>query len=174
MSSDSHRIGRWMIWGAWFVFLGMLTVFFNNMLEKQNNPNQYVMGSVTDSGVKEVVLTRNRNGHYLSAGFINGHAVVFLLDTGASDVAIPVDVAQRIGLQGRQPIRYQTANGTVTGLLTSLDSISVGNIELNNIRGGINPSMKDQHILLGMTFLKHLEFTQRGNQLILRQYPKDI
>jgi aspartyl protease family protein len=162
-----------MIWAAWFLLIGMLTWFFNGVLEKQVNPNQNVLGSVTTEGVREVVLTRNRHGHYLSAGFINGHPVVFLLDTGASDVAIPANVAQRIGLTGSHPIRYQTANGPVTGFLTSLDSITLGNIELNNIRGGINPSMKDQHILLGMSFLKHLEFTQRGNQLILRQYPGD-
>ena len=174
MSSDTQRIGKWMIWGAWLALLGMLTLFFNDMLEKQQNPNMAVIGQVSEEGIREVVLTRNRAGHYLSSGFINGHAVVFLLDTGASDVAIPADVARRIGLRGEQPIRYQTANGMVTGFLTRLDEISVGNIRLNNVRAGINPSMKDQHILLGMSFLKHLEFTQRGNQLILRQYPGDV
>lgn len=171
MSSDSQRFGKWMIWAAWFLLIAMLTVFFNDVLEKQINPNQNVIGSVTTEGVREVVLTRNRHGHYLSAGFINGHPVVFLLDTGASDVAIPANVAQRIGLKGSQAIRYQTANGPVTGFLTSLDTISLGNIELTDIRGGINPSMKDQHILLGMSFLRHVEFTQRGDKLILRQYP---
>ena len=174
MSEEAHRFGRWMIWAAWFLLLAMLTLFFNDILEKQQNPNQNVAGLITEEGVREVVLTRNRNGHYLSSGFINGHAVVFLLDTGASDVAIPLDVARRIGLEGSQPIRYQTANGTVTGFRTLLDRISLGNIELVNIRGGINPSMQDQYILLGMSFLKHLEFTQRGNQLILRQYPGEL
>ncbi len=173
MSIGSQQISRWMIWAAWLLFLGMLTVFFNDMLDKQQNPNQFIVGSTDESGVNEVVLTRNKGGHYLSAGFINGHAVVFLLDTGASDVAIPANVAQRLGLTGTQPIRYKTANGSVTGYLTQLDSISIGNIEFNNIRGGINPSFKGEQILLGMSFLKHLEFTQRGNQLILRQYPGD-
>lgn len=174
MTADSHRYGKWMIWAAWLILLGMLTVFFNDMLEKQRNPNQQVYGMVSQEGVKEVVLQRNRNGHYLSSGFINGQPVVFLLDTGASDVAIPLKVAQRLGLSGKIPITYQTANGAVTGFVTEIDSITLGNISQSNVRGGINPGMKDDYILLGMTFLKHLEFTQRGNQLILRQYPENL
>jgi len=173
MSTDTKNIAKIMMWLTWLIIIGLLTLFFNDFLENEHNPNRSVYGTVTESGVREVTLERNRQGHYLSAGFINGHAVVFLLDTGASDVAIPAGVAKRIGLTGSTPIRYKTANGTTIGFLTKLDTISVGNIELTNIRGGINPSMKDEYILLGMTFLKHLEFTQRGNKLILRQYAGD-
>lgn len=162
-----------MIWAGWLIFLGLLTLFFNDMLNKQQYPNQNIVGQVSESGVRQVELTRNRSGHYVTSGFINGHAVVFLVDTGASDVAIPAHIAKRIGLQGNLPINYQTANGSITGFLTNLDTISIGNIQLENIRGGINPSMKDEHILLGMSFLKHLEFTQRDKTLILRQYPGD-
>lgn len=171
MSSDSHHIGKLMIWTGWAIFLGLLTIFFNDMLSEQHNPNQDVTGKETHTGVREVELTRNKSGHYVSSGFINGNPVVFLVDTGASDVAIPAHVAKRIGLQGNQPLIYQTANGAVRGFLTNLDSISIGNIKMDNIRGGINPSMKDEYILLGMSFLKYLEFTQRDKQLILRQYP---
>ena len=56
--------------------------------------------------------------------------------------------------------------------LTRLDSISIGDIEIRDIRATINPNTDDDDILLGMTFLKHLEFTQRGNTLTLRQYPQ--
>ncbi|MDX1811667.1 MAG: TIGR02281 family clan AA aspartic protease [Gammaproteobacteria bacterium] len=171
MDSDTRNIARWMIWLGWLIFLILLTYFFNNMLENDHNPNQEVSGSVTQSGVKEVVLTRNRQGQYLSSGFINGQAVVFILDTGASDVAIPANVARRLDLSGQRPVVYQTANGPVSGMSTKLDTVSLGNITLHNIRGGINPAMHKEYILLGMSFLKHLEFTQRGNELILRQYP---
>ena len=168
---DTKSIARYMTWATWLIVLGLLTLFFNNMLERDNNPNQNVSGTVSGDGIKQVVLTRNTHGQYLSAGFINGQAVVFLLDTGATDVAIPAQVANRIGLKSGSPITYQTANGSTVGYSTILDSVTIGNIKLRNIRGGINPSMHNEYVLLGMAFLKHLEFTQSGNQLILRQYP---
>jgi aspartyl protease family protein len=171
MAPDSNTIGKWMIWLSWLIVLGFLTVFFNNQLEKRQNPNQEVQSLINMQGVAEIVLTRNPAGHYVASGFINNSPVIFLLDTGASDVSIPLNVANRIGLVKGQSLVYQTANGSTRGYLTNLDSVSVGDIQLNDIRGGINPSMKGEYILLGMTFLKHLEFTQRANKLIIRQYP---
>ena len=171
MSSNSHTIGKWMIWLTWLIVLGFLTVFFNAQLEKRQNPNQSIESQIDGKGVTEIVLTRNPAGHYVASGFINNSPVIFLLDTGATDVAIPKTVAERIGLEQGRPLIYQTANGNTRGYLTKLDSISIGEITLNNIRGGINPSMQGEYILLGMTFLKHLEFTQRGNKLTIKQYP---
>jgi len=172
MPSDSQQIGKWMIWLTWIILIVFLSIFFNDMLEKQQNPNQQIQSAISTDGIPEIVLKRNRAGHYVASGFINNKPVVFLLDTGASDVSIPAKVAQRIGLRKGAPLIYQTANGNTRGYYTELDSISLGDIQLNNIRGGINPSMNGEYILLGMTFLKHLEFTQRGNQLTIRQYIK--
>lgn len=171
MASDSHTIGRWMVWLCWLIVLFFLTLFFKDQLEKRQNPNQQIESLVDSRGIAEIVLTRNPAGHYVASGFINNHAVVFLLDTGATDVSVPGQVAKRIGLSKGRPLIYQTANGNTRGYATRLDSISLGDIELHNVRGGINPSMQSEHILLGMTFLKHLEFSQRGNKLTLRQYP---
>ena len=173
MTTDRNTVAKWMSWLTWLIVLAMLTVFFDRILERQNNPNQNIVGLVTEQGVREVVLTRNPAGHYLTSGFINGKAVVFLLDTGASDVAIPGKLARRLELKKLAAVQYRTANGNVTGFLTKLDTVSIGNIRLHGIRGGINPTMKGNQVLLGMSFLKHLEFTQRGNQLILRQYPEN-
>ena len=173
MASESQKIGKWMIWLSWLIVLGFLSVFFNNQLEKRQNPNQQINSMVSSQGMTEIVLKRNPAGHYVASGFINDKPVIFLLDTGATDVSVPAKVANRIGLKKGRPLIYQTANGSTRGYLTQLDSISLGDIELNNIRGGINPSMQGEYILLGMTFLKHLEFSQRGNQLTIRQYPND-
>ena len=67
-------------------------------------------------------------------------------------------------------VEVSTANGTIPVNMTTLGRVQIGNIVLNNVRAHINPYMDEEEILLGMTFLKHLEFTQRGDQLILRQY----
>ncbi len=65
-------------------------------------------------------------------------------------------------------MQYQTANGMVTAWLTRLDSVSIGPIVVRDVTASINPGMGDMEILLGMSVLKRIEFTQRGDTLILR------
>ncbi len=89
----SRRIGKWMTFAAWIIVLALFTLFFADRLEKQRNPNQNVYSRVDNAGVQEVVLKRNRFGHYVTSGAVNGKRVEFLLDTGASDVAIPAELA---------------------------------------------------------------------------------
>ncbi|MDH5728729.1 MAG: TIGR02281 family clan AA aspartic protease [Gammaproteobacteria bacterium] len=163
-------MGKIMIFVTWAILLGFLTLFFSQILHQQRNPNQDVQSMQLSSGIKQVVLQRNRQGHYVATGQINGQAMEFLLDTGASDIAIPKHLAEQLGLRALGPILYQTANGVVTGYRTKLKSVRLGNIELTQVNGGINPGMRNNQILLGMSFLKHLEFTQRGDTLTLRQY----
>jgi aspartyl protease family protein len=93
-----------------------------------------------------------------------------MLDTGATGVAVPAPVAERLGLARGQRYRAQTANGVAVGYATRLDSVSVGEIELRDVQAGITPGLQMDQVLLGMSFLKHIEFTQRGDRLILRQY----
>ena len=156
---------------AWLVLMTLLVIFFTDLLQKQHNPNQSLDTRIATDGMREVVLTRNRAGHYVTDGMINGEPVVFMLDTGATGVAIPLDVAQRIGVQRGRPMQTQTANGIATSYTATLDSVSVGGIELNEGAAGIVPGLRTSEVLLGMSFLRHIEFTQRGNTLILRQYP---
>ena len=169
MTDISKKIAQWMIWTGWLIFLALLTLFFNEEIKNIQNPNQDATNSALP-GDNAVTLKRNRNGHYVAGGLINGDEVVFIIDTGASDVSIPVSVAKKLNLQQGVPVRYHTANGSVMGYRTMLNKVQLGNIELHNIRGGINPGMTGNNILLGMTFLKQLEFTQRGNELILKKY----
>ena len=123
----------------------------------------------TDDGIREVVLQRNKSGHYVTAGKINGKPVTFMLDTGATGVAIPESQAVDLGLRRGAAFPTQTANGVSTSYAATLDRVSVGGIELYDISAGITPGLKTKEILLGMSFLKHIEFTQRGDTLTLRQ-----
>lgn len=159
-----------MVFAGWVLFLGLLTLFFNNWLERQYNPNVQVVSEST-RGVIEVVLERNRMGHYLANGEINGLPVTFLLDTGATDVSVPESIAEQLGLERGAPRRYETANGTIVTHATRLRSVSIGDIVRHDVRAHINPGMRQDEVLLGMSFLKHLEMVQRGNQLTLRQLP---
>ena len=165
---QQRRIGKIMVGAMWLVLLGLLTVFFNDFLEKQHNPNQQI-ASVQRDGQQELVLQRNKYGHYVASGMINQQPVVFMLDTGASDISIPLEVAKRLGLQPGRTVTYQTANGPALNYATQLDSVSLGNITLYNLPASINPNVNQDDVLLGMSFLKHLEFSQKGNTLTLRQ-----
>ena len=168
MSSESKehkKLGHKFIIAMWIAVMIMVYFLFENILENDYNPNQRVQMSSTN----EVVLQRNRYGHYVTQGKINNRPVTFLLDTGATDISIPRKIAQKLKLKAGQERRYQTANGIIVGNLTTLNSVSIGNIKLNNVRASINPAMGNDEILLGMSFLKFIEFTQRGDTLILRQ-----
>lgn len=145
-----------------------LTFMFDGVLDNQLNPNQ-LPASSANGGVREVLLQQNRQGHYVAGGQINDIPVTFLLDTGATDVAIPATVAQRAGLQPGLQTRASTANGAVTVYATRVDTLVLGNIVLHDITASITPTMAGDTILLGMSALRQIEFTQQGNSLTLRQ-----
>jgi len=167
--SENHkRLGHKFIIAMWVALMIMVFFLFNNLLESDYNPNQQVLTQQSEDK-NTVVLKRNRYGHYVTQGKINNQPVTFLLDTGASDISIPDKIARKLKLKYGQERRYQTANGSIVGYLTTVESVSIGNIKLNNVRASINPKMEGDEILLGMSFLKFIEFTQRGDTLILRQ-----
>lgn len=166
---SQRRLGGGMIILMWLLVVAMLTWAFSGWLSHARNPNQHVQSMVARDGSQEVVLERNRYGHYVTSGAINGQPVTFILDTGASDVSIPARLAQRLGLARGPALTYQTAAGPVVNYLTRLDSVAIGPIRLHDVRASINPNVDDDEILLGMSFLKHIELIQRGDTLTLRR-----
>ena len=167
-AEQQRRWGKFMVGAMWLLLLSLLTVFFNDVLDKQHNPNQQI-ASAQRGGQQEIVLQRNKYGHYVATGMINQQAVVFMLDTGATDISVPEKVAKRLGLERGRAVTYQTANGPAINYATQLDAVSLGTITLYNLPASINPNVDDDDVLLGMSFLKHLEFSQKGNSLTLRQ-----
>nr|VFJ86243.1 MAG: aspartyl protease family protein [Candidatus Kentron sp. LFY]VFK13066.1 MAG: aspartyl protease family protein [Candidatus Kentron sp. LFY] len=167
--AHQRRIGMGMIAGAWIVLLGLLTMYFNDWLYDQENPNQQPLGISMGNGIREVPLARNRQGHYMATGTINGRTARFLLDTGATTVSVPADLARSLRLPIGLAATAWTANGPITTYDTRLDEVRIGNILLRNVRANINPRMRSGEVLLGMSFLKRIEFAQQGDTLTLRQ-----
>ncbi|GAA0813412.1 TIGR02281 family clan AA aspartic protease [Colwellia sp. D2M02] len=165
----TNKIAKLFVWFAWIIALGLLVFFFQDTLDEQYNPNSKPEMRLTANGKAEVILNQNRQGHYVAHGTINDIPVTFLLDTGATQVSIPAHIADKIGLQGNGSYRVQTANGSVTVYQTDIAQLSLGNIFLYNVAAHINPGMKADEILLGMSALKQLDFHQTGKQLILRE-----
>ncbi len=166
-SHDTQKsLGKSFWYIACFLALGLLYMFFDDQLGKQWNPNQQVAGGKRG----EITLKRNKYGHYVATGMINNVPVVFLLDTGATDVAIPSGVANRIGLERGLEFTVSTANGLSSAYQTDIDSLQLGSIYLQDVRASIATGLNGEEILLGMSALKQLEFTQRGDELIIKQY----
>ena len=163
--NPQKRMGSHMLIGAWILILAALVAIFGSWEKKQFNPNQ----NLTISSDSTVVLERNRMHHYVASGIVNQTPVVFLLDTGATDVVVPAELAKEIGLKAGYRSTAITANGTVEVRQTVIDTLQLGSISLRDVRASINPGMDGNEILLGMSALKDLEFTQRGDTLTLRQ-----
>ena len=171
-ADSGRRIGKGMIIAAWVLLLLLLTWFFNDRLDAQRNPNRQ-LASATTGTVPEVRLERNRFGHYVASGTINGQPVEFMLDTGATDVSIPAAVADSIGLERGRRAYYQTANGMIAAWQTTLDEIQLGPLRLGPVTASINPNNADTAVLLGMSFLRQLDFSQQGNTLTLQYATPD-
>ena len=163
-----QRAGRVMLIIAWLLALALATWLFGNWEDGQRNPNQAPQ-SLHGDGFIEVRLASGQGGHYLLDGQINAQPVTFLLDTGATQVAIPQGVAERIGLEKSAPVQVSTANGTAQGWRTAIQSLQLGDIQLQKAAEIIVPNMDGDQVLLGMSALKQLEFTQRDGSLVLRQ-----
>ncbi len=175
-SSNSEKpgkgIGQGMLISSFVLALLGLTFFFTDRLDLQTNPNRNPESMELLSGIREVVLKQNRQGHYVASGKVNKVPVTFLLDTGATDVAIPETIAAQAGLVRGNASFAATANGMVTVYSTQVKELSLGNIVLEGVNASITSSMVGDTILLGMSALKQIEFSQRGTTLTLRYFPE--
>jgi len=168
----SSRAGTAMMVIAWILFMFILVGGFDYLISKRNNPNQNIVTNeyyLANGLQKEIVLQRNAYGHYVTSGTINDYEVVFLLDTGASDIAVPESLANDIGLIKKQRIVVKTANGNARAYRTRIASVGIGDINLYDLNATILTNMPGKEILLGMNFLKHFEITQKGKTLTIKQ-----
>lgn len=122
------------------------------------------------TGQKSVKILRNNNGMYTTLGFINGISVHFLVDTGASQVAMNERVANLIGLPYKMEgdkISVATAAGIAPAWVTNLRKVRVGDIELQNVQALVVKGAGPNEVLLGMSFLNKLKMENNGQLLTL-------
>ncbi len=119
-----------------------------------------------------VILSAEPSGHFLTQGAINGVPILFLLDTGASSVAISAYDARRMNLdfERNAPVGVATAAGVQKAWKVNFNTVKVGSITLNQVDGfvveaNINPA------LLGMSFLNRTDMKREGQTLtLIRRY----
>ena len=119
----------------------------------------------------EVKIPRSSNGHYFTAGTINGRSAKFMVDTGATVIAMNINEARRLGIDLRQAKRgmSSTAGGMVETFLVILDKVSVGNVTLHRIRASVINGDFPEQILLGNSFLSKVEMTEQAGVLAFRK-----
>ena len=116
------------------------------------------------------VLQAVGRGHFFAETVVNGKPVRMLVDTGASLIALPASDAQRMGIDYRrgQPAMVSTANGMAPAYRVRLDTVRVGDLELNQV----DALVQEQGLplaLLGMSFLNRTEMRRSGEQMTLQK-----
>ena len=131
---------------------------------------QSFAGAGPTASRQRVSLTADARGHFAAAGALNGYPMTFLVDTGASAVAISAAQAKRIGLDYRagEAVSVGTAAGTVPAWRVTFNTVKVGGITVNQVDGMVVEAGLDVP-LLGMSFLNRMEMNRDGQTMTLTQ-----
>ncbi|HZO48178.1 MAG TPA: TIGR02281 family clan AA aspartic protease [Xanthobacteraceae bacterium] len=126
----------------------------------------------SSASARNVVLTKARNGHFQVEARVDGRRVEFLVDTGASHIALRESEANRLGIYPRPSdytVRVSTANGVTKAALVQLRSVEVGDIVVRDVSAIVHPDEGLSVNLLGMTFLSRVRFAHERGKLMLEQ-----
>lgn len=142
------------------------------VVEVDGRPRTLVRGQTystrAGSDRQTATLTAGSGGHFIAEGQVNGGAVRFLVDTGATMIALPASDARRLGIDYASARRAsaRTASGTTPVFLVKLDTVRVGTIELHNVEAAVIEQGLDT-ALLGMSFLNRVEMQRDGERMLL-------
>lgn len=117
-----------------------------------------------------IIMNAVSGGHFITQGAINGRAVQFMVDTGATLVSMGKDDAERLGIDYKrgQLARSDTANGSVIAYRVKLASVRVGDVEVYDVDAVVMPD-GTREILLGNSFLSRFQMTRLNDQLVLER-----
>ncbi|CAM5780289.1 retropepsin-like aspartic protease family protein [Rhizobacter fulvus] len=127
-------------------------------------------GKPTEGSGSQIVLTAGSGGHFFANGSINGKAVRFVVDTGATYVSMGAAEAERLGIDFRRGERgmTQTANGTMPAYKVMLASVRIGDVQVYNVEALVGQSGMDQ-ILLGNSFLTRFQMKRENDLMTLNR-----
>ncbi len=161
------RLGALAIAAVWLAVAGVLYLVFAHIEDqRQASLKPYALSS------GELVIPRQRDGHFHVDGEVNHQPVRFLVDTGASHVSVSQALATQAGLPPGQSITLNTANGQRPGQLVRNVPVRVGPLVLNDTSVTVGLSgLPAEQALLGQAFLKHFDVEIRRDEMVLRQRP---
>ena len=154
------RYGTLAIVAFWLVVMGVLYVLTTQYLKPKP-------ATITTQG--ELVIPKSRDGHFYAAGTVNGRAVMFMVDTGASSVVISEAFARHAGVADGVPTTFHTANGDLQGRTVADVPVTLGPIQVSGVRIGVGLVGGDEEdALLGQSFLSKFDITMSKDQMTLR------
>ena len=123
----------------------------------------------TSTAPAAVMVMADERGQFATNGEVNGIAIRFWVDTGASLVALPAIEARRLGLDYRKgaPVLMSTANGTAAGYRVILDTVRLGEVTVNGVEAVVMEGEGLQVALLGMSFLRRMDIKREGEIMTL-------
>jgi aspartyl protease family protein len=122
--------------------------------------------------MRNVVLTKGRHGHFEVEARVDGRRLEFLVDTGASHIALRESEAARLGIYPRPSdytVRVSTANGTTKAAMVRLGSVEIGDIVVRDVPAIVHSDEGLSVNLLGMSFLSRVRWTHERGKLVLEQ-----
>jgi aspartyl protease family protein len=152
---------------VWLALAGVLYIVFERIEhQRQASFKPYALST------GELVIPRQRDGHFHVLGEVNRQPVSFLVDTGASHVSVSEALAAQAGLPKGQAITLSTANGERPGQLVRSVPVRAGHLALNDttVIVGLVGLPPDQ-ALLGQAFLKHFDIEINSKEMVLRPRP---
>ena len=128
-----------------------------------------ISGKYLAPSTREVRIPRDAQMQYRAQAELNGRRLEVLVDTGANIVAMNSTQARRLGIDYRKgmPSRVETAAGLVNAWIVTLDSVNVGGIEVSGVRATVIEGTHPNTVLLGMSFLEHVEMREKNGILLL-------
>ena len=146
------------------------TIRFDNGLEKTLGLNQSIQQGYKKPVTNKMTLYANRSGMFMTGGRINGQTTKFMVDTGATYVALSSTEADKLNLEFKSApkVKLQTANEVASGWLINLESVKVGEIQVPQVKAVVMEG-DTPHVLLGMSFLQHLKMERNGTAMTLEQ-----
>ena len=157
------RRGTLGILAFWLAVMAVLYV----AMERVRQPRAAVVAA--DGAL---VIPRGSDGHFRVAGSINGQPVWFMVDTGASLIAVTDALAQRAGLTGGETTQFRTANGVRQGRIVAAQSVVVGSFVVSGLRVGTGYTGEAVgDALLGQNVLQHFDVQMQRDRMVLRPHP---
>ena len=159
MGRLSRNLRNMLVWAGMLVLLAVGYAFWHQgEVSSRAVTSELMPQRGTADTPSKASFVANRNGDFVVEALVQGEPVVFIVDTGASDVVLSPEDARRIGFKPDRleyTQRYQTANGVIFGAPVKLDWMSVGGINLYDVRASV-PDSDLRYSLLGMSFLNRL------------------
>jgi len=124
------------------------------------------------ANARSISLARGPNGHFETDAVVDGRRIGFLVDTGASVIALRESDAARLGVHPSQreyTMQVSTANGVILGAPIELNRVEVGDLTVRNVAGLVLPDQALAQNLLGMSFLSRVHWQYQSGKLVLEQ-----